>query len=271
MIKHIGSSLILLLFYLSASAQNWSLISKQPLNVPLEYCNIDRFGNIYLSDKTGNLRKLNPLGEQIAQFASQHYGKLSALESWTSLRVFLFYQDIQQFVYLDRFLNQSEFLDFSSAQFRLVTLASPSSDNQLWIIDSGPATLAKYDINFGSVTFSQVLNQLIDAPDLKPNQLFEYQNRVYLGDSNLGILVFDNLGNYIQTIDKPGGKLVYPFKEELYFLKGNRLHFISIYNQNQRIIELPENQTDYKHVLVTEKSIVLASSQDLFIYSYTPR
>ena len=247
------------------------MISKRPLNSPVELCNTDRFGNIYLSHKNGDLIKLDQFGGQLVQFASQRYGKLSTLETWTSLRIFLFYQDIQQFVFLDRYLNQSEFLEFPAGQFGLIMLLAPSSDNQLWVLDSAPLTLIKYDINFGSITLSQALNPVLKEPNLQPYQLFEYQNRIYLGDSNLGILVFDNLGNYIQTIDKSGTELVYPHKEELYFLRNNKLHFASIYSENKRVVELPDNQVEYQHALVTDKSLIIASIDELFIYHYTPR
>ena len=271
MIKLLGSNLLLLLWYGTVCAQTGSMVSKQLLSSPVELCNTDRFGNIYLSHKNGNLSKRDQFGRLLAQFASQRYGKLSTLETWTSLRIFLFYQDIQQFVFLDRYLNQSEFLEFPPGQFGLVMLLAPSSDNQLWVLDSGPLTLIKYDINFGSITLSQVLNPLLKESNLQPCQLFEYQNRIYLGDSNLGILVFDNLGNYIQTIDKSGAELVYPYKEELYFLRNNNLHFVSIYSEGQRVVELPDNQVEYKHVLLTDKSLILASMNELFIYHYTPR
>ena len=266
-------TLILLLTLISGfgHAQSWSLISRQKLESPVELCNIDRLGHIYLSDNKGNVRKLDQIGQFIAQFASPQYGKLSTLESWTSLRIFLFYEDIQQYVFLDRFLNQSEFMDFPQGLFGLVIQAAPSSDNQLWLFDSAPLNLTKFDPNFGTVTLSQSLNQLADNAGLNPYLLFEYQNRVYLGDGDLGILVFDNLGNYIHTLEKSGSERFLPYQEEMYFLKNNKLHFISIYDHDHRVVELPDNQTQYLHVLLTEQALVLISKAELFLYHHKPR
>ena len=247
------------------------MVSKQQLNSPVELCNVDRLGNLYLSDEKGNLLKIDQAGQHLAQFASLKYGKISMLESWTSLRIFLFYEDIQQYLFLDRFLNQSEFMHFPPGLFGLIALASPSSDNQLWLYDSAPFNLIKFDINFGSITLTQSLNQIVDTSNLNPYMLLEYQNRVYLGDSDLGILVFDNLGNYIHTLSKTGSERCFPYREELYFLRNNQLNFISIYDQDRRVMDLPDTQSQYLHAQLTENSLVVITAEHLFIYRYTPR
>lgn len=271
MIKFPGLYLLLALLCYTGQAQNWSLISRQKLEFPVELCNTDRLGHLYLIDSRGNLRKFDQAGQFVAQFASQHYGKVSMLESWTALRIFLFYQDIQQYVFLDRFLNQSEFMEFPQGLFGLLILASPSNDNQLWVVDSGPLNLIKFDPTFGTITFSQPLNQFAGSSDLKYYQLLEYQNRVYLGDEDSGILVFDNLGNYLHKLDKIGSERFFPLGKEVYFLRKNKLHFVSLYDQNQRIVELPDNQTRYLHAQLTDKTLVLVSEQELFVYNHSPR
>ena len=257
------------IFY-CATSQDWSLISEQKLEFKVEVCSIDRFGNIYLSDSRGNIRKLDPLGNIMAQFAPPQYGELSVLESWATLRIFLFYDDLQQYGFLDRFLNPAEFLAIPPNLFGLIILAAPSSDNQLWLLDSRPLNLYKFDINFNSITLSQPLYQLSDTSEVKPYHLIEYQNRVYLGDGDSGILVFDNLGNYLQTLPKPGAERFYPWRETLYHLSQNKLRLLSIYDKNEQVIELPDPETAYRHVLISEDKVVLLSDEKMFIYRYTP-
>lgn len=268
--KVFGLILWLIPFFYHASCQDWSLMSQQKLEFPVEVCSIDRFGNIYLADSRGNIRKLDPLGNIMAQFAPPQYGKLSALESWASLRIFLFYSDLQQYGFLDRFLNPSEFLALPANLFGLIILATPSSDNQLWLLDSRPLNLSKLDINFNTITLSQSLSQLSDTSEVNPYHMIEYQNRVYLGDGNSGILVFDNLGNYIQTLKKSGFERFYPWRESLYYLSQNKLHLLSVYHNDEQVIELPDSKTAYRHALMTDDKVVVLSDEEMLIYRYKP-
>ncbi len=263
--------LISLLICNPCTAQQWIPISEKKLNVPVAIGNLDRLGNIYLSDIRGNIQKFDGSGEFRAQYAPQQYGSLTTLESWASLRVFLFYEDLQQYAFLDRFLNPSEFVRLPLGVFGMVMLATPSSDNQLWLLDSRPMNLVKFDYNFNSVSISQALNQLTDTIDLKPYHMIEYQNRVYLGDREIGILVFDNLGNYLHTLNKTGSQRFYPNREELYYLEDNQLHFISLYSDSHRTVDLPDNGTNYQQVLVMENTIVAISNDRMYIYHYKPR
>jgi hypothetical protein len=254
----------------STQAQNWSLISNQKLENSVRIIKTDRFGNFYLNDARGNIIKLDSLGQFQLEFAPAQYGQLTSLESWTTLRIFLFYQDIQQYAFLDRYLNPSEFLRLPEGLFGMVALASPSSDNQLWLLDMSPLNLIKFDINFNIVSLSQPLHQLSDTIKLQPYQLMEYQNRVYLGDSELGILVFDNLGNYLRTIKKSGVDAFYLLNEELYYLKSNQLHFASVYQDDYRLVDLPDTSIPYQHAVLTNSKAILISNQRLFMYAYNP-
>lgn len=251
-------------------AQEWNFESSRKLENSVRIINNDRFGNFYLNDTRGNIIMLDSMGHFQRQFAPSHYGQLASLESWTALRIFLFYQDIQQYSFLDRYLNPAEFNRLPDEIFGIVALASPSSDNQLWLLDLSPLNLVKFDIRFNTISLSQPLHQLSDTIKLSPYQLIEYQNRVYLGDSVLGILVFDNLGNYLRTIKKTGTEHFYPLNSEFYYLRNNRIHFNAIYQDNHRSVNLPGTDISYQHVLLTNSKAMLISNQQLYLYTYKP-
>lgn len=270
LIKSAGFILLSGLFTCPGSAQDWDLLSKQKLRLPVEIANTDRFGNIYLGDRRGNISKLDSMGNFVAQFAPPQYGKLTEMESWASLRVFLFYEDIQQYAFLDRYLNPSEFFEFPQGLFGMVAFATPSSNNQLWLLDLRPLGLTLFDINFNTISFNKSLNQLSDTIDFNPYQMTEYQNRVYLGDSDLGILVFDNLGNHLHTLKKCGSERFHLWREQIYYLYHNQLHLISIYQHEQRTIDLPKHQLPYRHILVSDDRIILLTDEEMLVYRYNP-
>lgn len=251
--------------------QQWELLDSQILEHPARMVSSDRFNNIYINDTKGNIRKLDSVGHPIALFAPQQFGKLTTLESWASLRLFLFYEDTQRYTFLDRYLTGSEFSEFPAEKFGFIRLAAPSSDNQIWLLDLRPLNLTKFDITFNEVTLNQSLNQLSDTLDLNPYQLIEYQNRVYLGDRKIGVLVFDNLGNYLRTLANPESSQFHLWEEQLYYLTGNYLHIHSIYSDQEQSIKLPDRGLSYQHVLMLSNTTMLISGNQMFFFRYNPR
>ena len=260
----------LVLSSLKCASQAWTLIANQDLTAPIRLVSLDRLNNIYLNDTKGNIFKLDSQAKSVAQYAPSEYGLLSSLEAWSSLRVFLFYQDTQRYTFLDRFLAVNEFSEFPEDLFNLISWAAPTADNQLWLLNLSALQLVKFDMKFNSVTLNQPLNQLSDTLDLEPYQLNEYQNRVYLGDVNAGILVFDNLGNYLHTLSKVGSDPFHFKGDQFYYLNNGNLHIQGLYRAEHKAIDLPSNGKDYDHVMLLEQSTVLISGNQLEIYDYTP-
>ena len=250
-------------------AQDWRLLSQHATDQPASLVNIDRLNNIYLVDHKGNVQKRDSSGYLLSQFAPQQYGRLASLDTWNSMRVFLFYRDLQQYVFLDRFLNPAEFLGFQGGNFGMIMLAAPSNDNQLWLLEQSPLTLVKYDMNFNAISMSLPLNQLADTVDLQPYQLLEYQNRLYLADEKLGILVFDNIGNYLRAITKPNSATFYPWEDQFYYMLEDQLCHISLYEDKQEVIDLP-NSAVWNHVLRARDALVLISGKEIYFYRYSP-
>ena len=269
--KKLAITFLSILFGLLTNAQQWEFVDSQLFELPVRMVNADRLGNIYVNDSKGNIRKLDSLGHPLSLYAPGQFGRLTALESWNSLRVFLFYENTQQYLFLDRYLAPSEFLEFPSDQFGFVRLASSSSDNQIWVLDIITLQLAKYDFNYNQVTLSQSLNQLSDTLALNPYQLVEYQNRVYLGDSKLGVLIFDNLGNYLRTLPKTGTAQFHLFEDKLYYLTDEHVLLHSIYSDKSETITLPDNELSYDHVLFVGNATALFSGKKMHLLHYNPR
>ena len=218
-----------------------------------------------------NIHKLDSLGQSLAIYAPQQFGKLTTLDTWASLRAFLFYENTQQYVFLDRYLAASEFSGFPIDQFGFVGLSCSSSDNQIWVLDLRPLQLTKYHANFNEITLTQSLTQLSDTLELNPYQMVEFQNRVYLGDSEIGILVFDNLGNYLRTLEKSGSSQFHLWENKLYYLTESHIQVQSLYSDQKESIPLPDQDTNYQHVLFLGTKTVLIAGNKLSFFRYKPR
>ena len=99
-----------------------------------------------------------------------------------------------------------------------------ASDNHLWVFDLSTATLKKVDQSDQVLVESLELDLLLPEP-LNPTRVVEYNNRVYLHDPQVGILVLDVFGTYVKTIPLPESVSYFQWQDEkLLYTHENTLH-----------------------------------------------
>ncbi len=251
------------------SGQIWDLQDSLEFDHAIRIIKSDPQKNIYLNDVQGNVLKLDSTGNLIASFAPQQYGQITTMEPWPALRLFLYYENTQSYTFLDRYLSGEQFNRFPPS-IGFASMAAASSDNQIWIIDDRAFSLLKYDFSFNQISLNSSFNQLPEKLDLDPYQMKEYQNRLYVGDHNYGVLVFDNIGNYIKSIPLPAPVIFNFMGDELYYLLEGAIHYIDLYHNDSRELILPGYHS-YAQALILGRTAILASGNMLHIYHLTPR
>lgn len=235
------SLLLFLLVHLvvNLSAQEWSKVRSFQLAFEPITASIDRQGHLYYASASGAIEKYNQEGKLEYHYSPQMKAEPSLIEAWQGLRVFVYYDNFQEYLFLNRFLTDSERYDlgdFNLSQFNgVVTL---SADNNLWSIDSNNLMLRKVDLQNGEVLLDNNLALTLNETDLKPSYLREYQNLLFLSNQNGGILVFDNLGNFVEKLATPPLSFFSFSKNELIYQHENKLALIDIYEKEKREIEL---------------------------------
>lgn len=248
-------TLVFLLEFQISHGQRFRLLSDTMVTV--SSISIDQDGNVYTVNKSGTLTKWDLTGSPLLTFSPPKLGSVTLLEAWQGLRPFLFYRDFQEFILLDRFLTSSSNYDFPSLGIGYVQLATLGFDNNLWVIDVNDFSLKKIDLLYKAIINNTSLEFLL-KPDLHEiNFMREYQNLLFINDEITGIMVFDNFGNYLRSIEVSGLTQLGFFKNEAYYLKNQKLNFIDIYNQEARAIDLIE---------LGELELVLYFGQYMTIY-----
>ena len=105
-------------------------------------------------------------------------------------------------------------------QIRSVGIAS---DNNIWIYDSDEFMLKKLDPQNNLLQQSLDLSMLIDE-EIVPNKILEINNAIYILNQQLGILFFDNFGNFSFKLDIPNLSYFQIINDATYFLKDDKLH-----------------------------------------------
>lgn len=244
------------------NAQAITLLERIPLIEGPVSVSIDRTDHIYLAGEKGNVYKYDETGELLLTYSPQKPGRIKSMEAWSTLNVFIFYEGLQEFSFLDRFLTHISTQRFGSDIY--ARLATSSSDNNLWIFDDQDYSLKKINLNYFEPQIMTPLSNIINK-DFTGRKLKEYQNFLFLSDENTGVYVFDNLGNYIKLLPFTSASFFNFHKTELYFLNNSRLEFYDLYSAETRSVEIPTGN-EYLYALVTENYLYLISKKFLDIY-----
>jgi hypothetical protein len=242
-----------------ANAQELREISQIPIDIP-STISIDRAGRIYLGDNKGNLNRYKPDGSFDLDYAPYRPSKITSIEAWQGLRIFLFYRDLQEYTFLNRFLVIQGEYSFNPDAIGFVEAATPTADNNVWIFDQTDFSLKKYDIALKEIKIHTPFDLLLDPDNYDIGTMKEYQNKLYISDLNTGILVFDNLGNYLSRIPYKGIDYFNFLDDELYFIRGHELIMINIYSKATRNVELPPDHPWLFPILLNDRYYLISEA-----------
>ena len=248
--------------FIPAEGQSLVLLKKVLLPAEATSVSIDKVPHVYIADKKGNVHKFDAGGDLLFTYSPQQQGNIKSVEAASTLNILLFYEGLQEYRFLDRFLTLTSTRTINPDIFaRLVTV---SADNNLWVFDDKQYTLQKINLTYQTPEIVTSLTNVAQE-SFQGSFLKEYQNLVFLSDINTGIYVFDNLGNYIKKLPLPGASYFNFYKDELYYLTEGVLEFYNIYDGEKRTLQLPAQEL-YLFGLAIEKQLYLISKNSMDIY-----
>ncbi|WP_114778387.1 hypothetical protein [Botryobacter ruber] len=227
---------------------------------------IDRRGSVYLLGPRRNLYTLDSLGRAVFTYSPPAHSRPTTIEAWNPMKVFVFYGDKQEILLLDRFLRPITSASLTDFDFPgTVTAATLASDDSFWLFSETNFTLSKLDLRYQKLTVETPIGLILDKERFDIRLLREYQNMLYLLDTNGGIFVFDNLGNYKTKLPFTGLSYINFLGNELYFVKDGQLIFYDLYKQQTRSITLPPTPA-YVSALVADRHIYLFTKDKMDAY-----
>lgn len=227
---------------------------------------VDRNGSVYLLDKGRSLFMLDSLGKPINTFSPPSRGRIAAVEAWNPMKVFLFYEDRQELMLLDRFMRPIASTRLTDLGYMgNVQAATLTSDDSFWLFNESDFTLSKLDLRYQKPIVETPLDLILDKARFDVRFIREYQNMVYLLDYNGGVYVFDNLGNYKKKLPFTGIAYIGFKGNELYFVKDNALHFFDLYKMQERVLPLPDGKS-YVSALINRNTLYLFTKEQGEVY-----
>ncbi len=236
-----------------------------PLGVAA-HASLDRNGHLFVADERGNIDKYTLEGQPLLHYSPQKVAVPDLLEAWFTLRIFAFYQEYQEYLVLDRFLNNSPLVRFAPDAVGFARSATLAADNLIWVFDDSDFSLKKYDPQTRQNVLVSPLALQLESTDVQVGFMREYQNQLYVSDESNGLLVFDNLGNYRKRLPFAGLAHFGFVGNELYFLRGSEVIFFHLYNFQERTVPLVLPTPPVHQVLVAPEHVLLLTDRELKVY-----
>lgn len=247
------------LFVCNIAFANDSLVIMQSS----KYVTIDKLGQVYMVNTDDKLIKYTAEGQQQFFYFDRTLGEISYIDATNPFQVLVFFEDFQTIVWLDRTLNSISKMNLSQFGFFQVNTMCMTSDNQVWLYDNTTFQIKKINTQGEVLLETQELNTLTEQ--LHPNFILEKNSRIYLNNPKTGILVFDNFGQYIETIPIKDLTNFQILDSQIWYQKGNTYCHYHLKTLEQKVVDLPfqidTNQRVFKQknnwFWVKQKAVVI--------------
>ncbi len=226
---------------------------------------LDEMGNFYLIFNS-HLERQNVTGTGQFRTSDLVYGNIECLDVTNSLKPFIYYKSIGKIVNLDNTLSeQGSGIDLFEKGFEQVEFVAGSKGDAYWLWDSRNSELIRVDQNFQRLTSTGNLGVLLGR-SIKPLQIVERGNYVFIRTEDQSVVILDIYGNYKTTLKISTKQDIQIQNEEIIFAEGNQLHKISLEGYQENVIELPELPTG--RVWVKGSHLYLKNGSGIVEYEY---
>jgi hypothetical protein len=243
---------------------NFTLIK----SIPIEAKDIqtDRLGNVFIITKTNQLYKYSADGKLLSTLNYTYLGNISSIDPTNPLEVYVFYKELNLVLFLDNNLAYRGEMDLSDYGIGQAASVARSYDNGLWVFDIGDMQLKKMSKNGDVLQSSGNVKQFVNA-SVSPNYMYDNNDRVFVNDSTIGILVFNVFTSYIKTIPIKGCDDFKLIEDEIFYNKDGKLLKYHLKTFTESIFQLPDT-TFTQEISIEKERLYLLKQSSVDIYSY---
>lgn len=182
----------------------------------------DEMGNVYVL-RGDELELFDRRGSSWLRNSVKTFGRIHHIDAFYSLKPMVFSPEQGQLAMLDNTLSvQGSVINLPRQGYPQVVLACASVQNSFWFFDERNMELQRVDAQLRPLAATGRLDQLLGIT-LKPAQMQEADNMLYVNDPIQGILVFDIFGAYYRTIPILGASRIEVREGAVFFFRNGVL------------------------------------------------
>jgi hypothetical protein len=271
-VRHRISIFLFLISLLQLEVTGQHLASLQQLGEikgQFVYMKADLLGNIFTLGQGGQLKKYNAVFDSTGVFNEvKRFGQLHGIKAENPLRTLLYFKSYKTILLLDRFMQVVNRIDLRKTNIFQVNAIAQSYDNKIWLYDELDARLKKLN-DQGVVEIETGDLRLLLGLNPNPDDIFELDKYVCMYDPTNGLMLFDQLGAYRNTIPLIGWNNVHGIGDIVIGLHRGKL--MGYHLKSLKIMELLD-LTDLtieleRQVVVSGQRLYILGQKGIVIYS----
>lgn len=234
---------------------------------PFQFFTTDKVQQIYAVTPTNEVIKYSPDGQETFRFNNNTLGRLGHIDATDPFNILLFYPDFQIAITLDRTMSKTGEFNLQDLDIFNVQTMATARDNDIWLYDELNFQLKKISREGIVQTSSEDLNLLLGlAPEVR--QMEARENFVYLNAPNIGLLVFDNFGNYHKTIPIQNIEQFQVLDKRLIYQREGKMFVFHLQALTENPLALPEAVMAADQIRLQKNKLYALTQSKLMVYTF---
>lgn len=222
--------------------------------------------NIYLLNRSGQLKKLNEHGDSLSVFNDvKRYGNPYSMDVSNPLKTLLYYKNYSTVVVLDRLLGVRNTINFRNQNIFSVKAISTSYDNNIWLFDEQDYRLKKID-ETGKVLLQTNDWRLLFDSVPSPTHIIDRDEYLYVYDPARGFYIFDHYGSFKIRMAFTNWNDVEVSGNKVYGFKNAELYSYELNTYNIKKYKLPSFFGEYTAIKTINGKVYLNKGDRIDIY-----
>jgi len=262
----IWSCAILLISFLAIAAalpKEYQL--KTQVDTNSRFMTADHLLASYIVNDKNQVMKYDSTGQLIGRLSEKRYGDVTSVDVTSPFNILVFFKDFATIIATDNNLSPRTLYRLGSLGINEVSAAALGSDNNVWFFDLYDSRLKKINPKYEIVYQSIVVNEMLGIP-INPSFIIERDQKVYVCDPEVGILVFDIFANYYNAFPVTGIEHFQVLNNTIVFSQGNQLSLFNMQEMDVRTLPLPDSVGDIKNIHIEKDMLFVLNEEGLLLY-----
>lgn len=224
----------------------------------------DPLGNIFLM-RNAQLVKYSSGGNLLMRYSNKVLGAIESVDATNPMKILLFYPVLNRIVFLDNQLSENgPPVDLTEPGLDQTVLACTSHDNGFWVYDQREFEVVRLDQEL-KISHRTGNIPLQTSLPVKPSSIFQYQNKVFLYDMQIGFLVFDIFGTYHKIIPLKNIRSISFAEDCIFFIRNEKLMNFNLLTLEEKEIALPV--AGVVQAIVQKERLLLKTQEKIWVFS----
>lgn len=223
------------------------------INVAIDNVYLDNLDQLHIVDRKGTLTRYNQDLDVLYKYADNTLGTIQHVDVNNPLKILVYHRDYGIISYLDNSLALIRKVNLQDWGFNDISTIASSNDGNIWLYDPAKNQVLKIN-DSGKVQLSSYNLNDYRLDDLNPSKIVERDNKLFVYDKEFGIIIFDNLGQYLKVIPIKNIKNFQTDGRNVYVYQDNAIKVYTIRLLEESTINIEANN-GIRNVLISPRSI----------------